>query len=262
MNLVTYQILGFNLNVARDLAARIVNAYTNTGPAVNLVDKPTSSDSLPLYATGMLGKPCYFGCVEFKDGNAYVSIRGTVNPQDWLSNLDFEQVWLDPEDQSKGKVEKGFHGLYQQLVPFIVSSIVERSLDSRIDKIYVTGHSLGAAIATLISVHPTLLKIRKPILYTFASPRVGCPVFAQYFESLYMEAWRVVNTEDVITTMPLATPVVEMLRLPKGVVSLFSRLRFLRSFNFQHVGFPICFTVNSGSIVANHSMTDLYLPSL
>ena len=262
MNLVPYQILGFNLDIARDLAARVVNAYTLTTSPDNSEPTPENSDCLPLYATGMLGKPCYFGCVEYKDGNVYVPIRGTANPQDWLSNLDFEQVCFDPDDPSKGNVEKGFYELYQQLVPSIVHFIVERSLDSRINNIYVTGHSLGAAIATLISVHPTLLKIRKPILYTFASPRVGCPVFAQYFESLDMEAWRVVNTEDVITTMPLATPVVELLKLPNGVVSLFSRLRFLRSFNFQHVGFPICFTVNSGSIVANHSMTDLYLPSL
>jgi hypothetical protein len=74
--------------------------------------------------------------------------------------------------------------------------------------ISVSGHSLGAALATLFTFHlATDDHIPKPItVITFASPRVGNIRLSRAFQELEMHRkirhLRVANDEDVVTRMP------------------------------------------------------------
>lgn len=92
-----------------------------------------------------------------------------------------EQVWADLQDQ--------FDGLYQgQLV-------------------WLTGHSLGAALATLATArlvfHPGD-QVRVQGLYTYGSPRVGDDIFAQAFDRTCRGfTFRFRNHNDVVTRVPL-----------------------------------------------------------
>jgi hypothetical protein len=43
-------------------------------------------------------------------------------------------------------------------------------------------------------------------MYSFAGPRVGDLPFAAEFNQRLSVAWRVVNTEGIVTTVPIATP--------------------------------------------------------
>jgi triacylglycerol lipase len=95
-----------------------------------------------------------------------------------------------------------------------------------------------------------------PQLYTFAGPRVGNPAFAAQFDAAVPVHWRVANTEDIVTTVPLSTARIDAADAVKapdlsilGVI-----LKAVSGPEYQHVGDAVPFTVQRGSIVGNHDM--------
>ena len=80
------------------------------------------------------------------------------------------------------------------------------SIDQNYSTIHVVGHSLGGAVATLIS---NALRSKRPslpvVLYTFGSPRVGVDLFAQEFTKRIPESMqrRVFHSTDPIPTVPI-----------------------------------------------------------
>lgn len=103
----------------------------------------------------------------------------------------------------EGRVHRGFLGGYNSLKGEILASLKKvRGLP-----LYITGHSLGAALATVATNHlegEVLdgLPIRDQIAacYTFGSPRVGNKQYDREFKS---PIYRVVNTTDIVTVVPL-----------------------------------------------------------
>ena len=69
--------------------------------------------------------------------------------------------------------------------------------------VYVTGHSLGGALATLLASDLASRPDPKPRLavYTFGSPRVGNAAFARDFGAAVKDSWRIVNDGDVVPTV-------------------------------------------------------------
>jgi triacylglycerol lipase len=69
--------------------------------------------------------------------------------------------------------------------------------------IEVTGHSLGAALATLyVAQNAATSRVKTPLICTFASPRVGDPTFATTFNQLGLTSWRIVNELDLVPNFP------------------------------------------------------------
>jgi C1A family cysteine protease/GH25 family lysozyme M1 (1,4-beta-N-acetylmuramidase) len=67
----------------------------------------------------------------------------------------------------------------------------------------ITGHSLGAALATLYAMESARTgQIANPMLCTFASPLVGDGTFAAAFNALNLTSWRVDNAPDLVTKVP------------------------------------------------------------
>lgn len=84
---------------------------------------------------------------------------------------------------------------------------ISEVLDERQRKdrcLYFTGHSLGAAIATLAAYEFHRLESRAPVaLYTFGSPRSGGTDFARYVGSnTEYQIYRIVNSADIVTRVP------------------------------------------------------------
>ena len=119
---------------------------------------------------------------------AVVSFRGTdaADPTDLGEDADLLLVPC----QNGGKVHQGFLNALKE-----VRDGIDRVLQPIQGKLLFTGHSLGAALATLLA------SIRNPdFLYTFGSPRVGDAEFAATLKSVSNR--RYVDCCDVVARMP------------------------------------------------------------
>ena len=67
-------------------------------------------------------------------------------------------------------------------------------------QIYLTGHSLGGAMATLASydIHQAMQEQHAPVeitCYTFGSPRTGNHAFARDVSAAVPDAWSIINDQ-------------------------------------------------------------------
>lgn len=129
--------------------------------------------------------------VEARDKSFTVLVfRGTAQLEDWLVNLE-----ITAEDWEKGgQVHEGFQEALDD-----VWGEIEPVLDQSSGPVFYTGHSLGAALATLAA------SLRPPrALYTYGSPRVGDAAFVETLQDV--PVYRVVNNRDAVTTVPPSLP--------------------------------------------------------
>jgi triacylglycerol lipase len=122
------------------------------------------------------------------DNTHVLSFRGTevTEPSDILADLkagkNIEAIG--------GKIHVGFKGEINKLWPAIEKAV------SNIDSLYVAGHSLGAAMATIAAGR---MQSKVLALITFGSPRVGNK---EYVNSLTVKHYRVQNNCDDVTKVP------------------------------------------------------------
>jgi hypothetical protein len=93
-----------------------------------------------------------------------------------------------------GRVQTGFQHELDKLIPKL-STFIMKKYDNR--KVVYTGHSLGAAMATLAA---SRAETHVDSLFTYGSPRVGN---AKFVNSLsYLPHFRFVNNADAVTKVP------------------------------------------------------------
>jgi triacylglycerol lipase len=150
---------------------------------------------------GMLSESNMFGLVAWNDvaKTAMVAFRGTHTIWDWIDDLDAVPVDYMPVADS-GHAHMGFLLVYEH-VRQSVSQLLTNGCKGA-QRILVTGHSLGGALAILAG-----FEIRKttgivPDVYTLAGPRTGAPDFAGNFDKLIPVCYRVVNFMDVVPQVP------------------------------------------------------------
>lgn len=120
---------------------------------------------------------------------AVLSFRGTDkdDPSDLGDDLNlWPRAW-----QAGGKVHSGFAKALQDVWPGI--EVALQGIDNY--RVLFTGHSLGAAMATLAS------SLKRPkSLYTIGSPRVGDQAFVDLLQGL--DNHRYVDCCDLVTRVP------------------------------------------------------------
>ncbi len=129
-----------------------------------------------------------------------VCFRGTEanRYEDWLADLDMELV-VGPLD---GRVHEGFYDALS-CVWQLIDREVTRLLAAGPRRLWVTGHSLGAALATLAVARWLEAGCAVRGLYTFGQPRTGDNAFARNFDFLFRpHTFRIVNDQDVVTQTP------------------------------------------------------------
>jgi triacylglycerol lipase len=212
-----------------------------------------------IFSDSEKGETLPFGFVASKGNTFYVVIRGTQTPLEWFDDASIQPR---PFREGWGNTTNGFLGIHEQIFPTIRQVIEEKK--AGIQKLFLTGHSLGAALAKLVAADLIFSGATpvKPILYTFSGPRVGDMTFAAKFRDQGLTAWRVFNTEDIVPTLPLST----LEGNPEDVLGLFeSKVELLLKpilketpFLFQHVDEPVAVTYQRGTIPDNHNLTFLY----
>ncbi|MFN7469672.1 MAG: lipase family protein [Pseudanabaena sp.] len=242
----------------------------------------------------------------------FVVFRGTREGAEWFNNFRPKPKTFLPNDFSDlGDVRNGFNLIYtidrpkNPLLEFlknlplfskffanqntisskeVVSNFFSKYfLDkekSSNSEIFITGHSLGAGLATLAALHIAKLAERHKVnpsikLYTFASPRVGDETFAGHFDDFEkIKSYRIINSEDLIQAVPFPTTEVVDAATERGMsVSAKMRLDGIKQFldkftqgqakkHYQHVGLSVTFTQQTGKIAGNHNLTDTYRRAL
>lgn len=147
--------------------------------------------------------PVYFGFVLSSKQHNIIVFRGTQRTMEWVLNINAVYATKKSKIFSQyGAVHPGFSTIYSKISAQIIEAA--KKLDPSVP-CYISGHSLGAAIATLaaIDIAAHIPELKKQLqLYTYASPRVGDPAFAREHNRLVPNSYRVVNLADAITLVP------------------------------------------------------------
>ncbi|MFH1563566.1 MAG: lipase family protein [Nitrospirota bacterium] len=146
-----------------------------------------------------------FEFFELKDTQAFIAgnnemlilaFRGTSDLRDWMTDADAALV-----NGPKGKVHDGFNTALSYVWRDISGFIREKRQGRAL---WVTGHSLGAAVGTL-AVARFRLEKNEPVngLYTFGQPRTGNWTFAKNFDKDFeAQTFRYVHNNDIVTRVP------------------------------------------------------------
>lgn len=133
-----------------------------------------------------------------------IAFRGSESLGDWKTNADFfKERWA--EESGSGKVHGGFYDALSAIWEGLVGEI--RHLRTNEQSIWLTGHSLGGALAIIAAATLHVQKAKNGFetngVYTFGQPRVGDADFADFYDSrLGNKTYRVVNNNDIVTRIP------------------------------------------------------------
>jgi len=122
----------------------------------------------------------------------------------WKSNMNTIPVpyQFDPEpygfSDSNVEVHQGFQHAYQSLRSEVRAAIQSLRQTHPSFPLYVTGHSLGGAIAQHAALDLAVNDGEHPIVYTYGSPRLGKVAWADYYEQHVTKSFRVVQNSDVV----------------------------------------------------------------
>lgn len=174
------------------------------------------------------------GFIAQREEKIFLIFRGTMTVKEWLRNFNIDLVeYMIPEH---GHTHEGFLQTYKSIRENILSTLFK--FESR-HQLFVAGHSLGGALATLSLPDIQMnTKIKIKALYTYGSPRVGDDTFVKSFNSAFAQkSFRIVNTSDIVTSIPPPVPFV-------GVIGGY----------FSHIDTPIDFTIQNNDLEQNHAM--------
>jgi triacylglycerol lipase len=148
------------------------------------------------------------GFLAADDKIVLVAFRGT-ELSDLQDVLDDAQATFTPfgDDDLKREVHSGFDAALARVSTEIeqqIVSFINPVGGKRARQVFITGHSLGGALATLMFARLMLHGQRPvPTMYTYGCPRVGNSAFARELDRSYPERiHRIVNETDIVPNLP------------------------------------------------------------
>lgn len=140
-----------------------------------------------------------------------MAFRGSDNAENWLRDFEAWKLHPEPYSDCKGcKVHHGFYTIWDNVKDLVLRSINEvgcgKFAPSTPDNLlYITGHSLGAALTHLamFSLSDAGWVIAKT--YSFEAPRTGNKAFSDGFNSRFTRkfpVFRITHYRDPIVHLP------------------------------------------------------------
>lgn len=142
--------------------------------------------------------------VNHDDNSLFVSFRGSETILNWIDNVQVRKI--TPYDDKSVQVSKGFFKAYSYLKSDIFDKLEAMKNKYNTNNLMITGHSLGAAIGTLLAYD--ILTTNKSLGYdirnliTFGSPRVGNDKFVESFENYALTHYRITHYYDMVPHLP------------------------------------------------------------
>jgi triacylglycerol lipase len=150
------------------------------------------------------------GFVAGNDQFILIAFRGTINEKqgkidanNWIVNFDAIQVAVGPAFHTTGRIHNGFARAFSTLWPGIQDA--RAAFPKKGQSLWITGHSLGGALALVAAAACTFSDDRMPFngLYTFGQPRAGNPEFCGNCDTQFgAQYFRFLNNEDIVTRVP------------------------------------------------------------
>jgi triacylglycerol lipase len=188
--------------VASFRAAQINVLEDTESPVVanKSAEPSTNTDTDTDVAIGIV--EVFFGYALTSDTHNIIALRGTQTENEWVNNLSARQANFRNRQPDYGRVHLGFQRSQEKIIRQVQRAIPQLRPNV---PLYVTGHSLGGAVAMLTAadlvVNDTYPRNQIQV-YTFASPRVGDPTFARFYEGLLPNTFRIVNIADGVPHTP------------------------------------------------------------
>lgn len=129
--------------------------------------------------------------------------EGLTGWKDWITNG--KHLMLDcPQDWGAVKAHKGFYNALSTIYQGVRSEVRSRRTNNQ--KVFLTGHSLGGALATLCAYRfQKVGGVPVSGVYVFGSPRVGDIGFAnEYNDLLKAKTFRWVKNLDFASKLPVS----------------------------------------------------------
>lgn len=240
-----------NKDYQKDMAQYCANLVYRIELAVTGTYNPPPTIKQELIVYDLQDKSA-FGIIYSYNGYVFIAFRGTSYTEEWQQNFTYQEEIFPhskPQKQSQitflsdvnisdaPSVHTGFLNVYESFRDKLIAKVKE--LNPK--QIIVSGHSLGASVATICSLDLQLInKNYNVIAYVFASPRVGDGVFCKLIQSSGLKLYSIINMVDFIPTIPPS--VSPNLDDPKN------------PYIFTNCGELITFTDNRLSLLNNHLM--------
>ncbi|GIP16314.1 hypothetical protein J40TS1_19560 [Paenibacillus montaniterrae] len=181
-----------------------------------------------------------YGFVLASEQNTILAFRGSSTSIDWVYDFIAQQTEYLP-NKNAGQTHKGFTDIYYTLRQQVMELLSHCNADH---PLYITGHSLGGALATLAALDiASNTSFHAPIVYTFGAPRVGDPAFVRTYNYTVPVNWRFQNKYDIVPHLPTL-----VYHSPQTDETYF----------YLHVKGEVQRSFRHGSVSANHIMSSYF----
>ena len=190
-----------NIIYDHPIVYRLQNILCNQQPFIIINNNATHTES-PLVIT-------WECCLDISPKTVYIIVRGTSTYEEKDDDLDYsliDVIWNINNQTYKFKFQKGFYTLFTKYIidptiPNIQEKIPKNIINA--EKIYIIGHSLGAALTYLLSLYLSIVFPTKIIkICCIAPPRSGDIDFVNLFSKITS-----IPDIDIISVINLADPV-------------------------------------------------------
>nr|WP_183602192.1 lipase family protein [Paenibacillus phyllosphaerae] len=181
-----------------------------------------------------------FGFVIESDRAAILAFRGTGSAVDWVSDLIAEQIPYKPV-AGAGATHRGFTEIYMSAREQVMALLDQLPPEK---PLFVTGHSLGGALATLAALDIAKNQsFQQLLVYTFAAPRTGDPAFVKMYNKSVPVQVRIHNEFDIVPQLP---PL------------LYHSPRTDKTYTYMHVKGEEKLSFRTGSVSGNHILSSYF----
>ncbi|KAI6353917.1 hypothetical protein MCOR25_008830 [Pyricularia grisea] len=130
-----------------------------------------------------------------------VAFHGTITAAGYVADLN---AFLQDDDLCEGcQIHAGFRSIWAAVDEVVMDTVEKLHSEYPDYSIFITGHSMGAAVATIAGAN---LRQKLPDVvidvYSLGSPRVGNQAFAKYVSAQPGSVFRITHVNDPVPRLP------------------------------------------------------------